>query len=518
MKTQVYSDDDINKAIREQITTPFSRPQNHFKAFFKLASICEFLKSDCFVCFPLRTSFIPTYMTIDSKIVNFHILKNKKVSSDKLDIWNQVVYLQKKALRRQGTISFEGTIQTDGVGVSVIKQNFPTSRKQVGNKRRKDIDTDENKVEYIEKLTSSQHAEIKGKCVLMDPNRRGLLYCMKETSSTERKQILRYTQSSRSKLSRHFRKLQKNLKPEDVRFAEEMTIRAEYEDVLTEYYGNETKTNVRNFYPDTINDFFITKTHDLYWGRLFVARFTGTFPKNNTDNEDELFKLQNFITHLQILLNQAHVKKRLPKTTITHISRFAEEALIWSFGCQDQAAIIQKLKVVKNFTSSQLQTLNLLPFRKMRFSGKLYSRQNEESLVKGLKEKFGRINKGLISMLQKNDLKVLLIDEFKTSSVCPDCEGKLEKFKRVTNPRPHKRQKHPTVICNGLLRCSNHQPVKLWNRDQAAVCNFKKILVELRKSEKRPDCLARSNATTSFKRRREDSSSSDYKKAKILST
>ncbi|CAO3660865.1 unnamed protein product [Rhizopus microsporus] len=61
-------------------------------------------------------------------------------------------------------------------------------------------------------------------------------------------------------------------------------------------------------------------------------------------------------------------------------------------------------------------------------------------------------------MLQKNDLKVLLIDEFKTSSVCPDCEGKLEKFKRVTNPRPHKRQKHPTVICNGLLRCSNHQP------------------------------------------------------------
>lgn len=458
MKTQVYSDDDINKAIREQITTPctlcklsiskgvirndtqldnesrlkledllstypksyrfekdsiyydiVSRPQNHFKAFFKLASICESLKSDCFVCFPQRTLFIPTYMTIDSKIVNFHILKNKKVSSDKLDIWNQVVYLQKKALRRQGTISFEGTIQTDGVGVSVIKQNFPTSRKQAGNKRRKDIDTDENKVEYIEKLTSSQHAEIKGKCVLMDPNRRDLLYCMKETSSTERKQILRYTQSSRSKLSRHFRKLQKNLKPEDVRFAEEMTskkksksvdlpsyieyikVRAEYEDVLTEYYGNETKTNVRNFYPDTINDFFITKTHDLYWGRLFVARFTGTFPKNNTDNEDELFKLQNFITHLQILLNQAHVKKRLPKTTITHISRFAEEALIWSFGCQDQAAIIQKLKVVKNFTSSQLQTLNLLPFRKMRFSSKLYSRQNEESLVKGLKEKFGRI-------------------------------------------------------------------------------------------------------------------------------
>ncbi|KAI8082109.1 hypothetical protein BDF21DRAFT_438117 [Thamnidium elegans] len=115
--------------------------------------------------------------------------------------------------------------------------------------------------------------------------------------------------------------------------------------------------------------------------------------------------------------------------------------------------------------SKILQKLQPLLFRKLKFSAKLY-------LVKKLKSKFGSDtvfilgnwsslntkyqeptrNKGLIKMLKKNGIAVYLINEFRTSSICPICENKLVKFKVITNPRPYKRQKRPNVICHGLLR------------------------------------------------------------------
>ncbi|KAI7902286.1 uncharacterized protein BX663DRAFT_435827, partial [Cokeromyces recurvatus] len=61
-------------------------------------------------------------------------------------------------------------------------------------------------------------------------------------------------------------------------------------------------------------------------------------------------------------------------------------------------------------------------------------------------------NKGLINMLKKNGFKVHLVDEFRTSSSCPNCENRLEKFKLVANPRPFQREKMPTVFCHGLLQ------------------------------------------------------------------
>ena len=125
-------------------------------------------------------------------------------------------------------------------------------------------------------------------------------------------------------------------------------------------------------------------------------------------------------------------------------------------------------------------------------------------------------NKGMIRMLKKNGFDVYLINEFKTSPVCPDCEGALKKFCTVANPRPYRREKNPTVTCNGLLKCDNHSPAKLWNRDLAAVCNFRKILNELRTTGNRPICLSRQAMLTSsqpsFKRRNNAASSKNKKK------
>ncbi|KAG2230844.1 hypothetical protein INT48_003997, partial [Thamnidium elegans] len=89
----------------------------------------------------------------------------------------------------------------------------------------------------------------------------------------------------------------------------------------------------------------------------------------------------------------------------------------------------------KKHISKILQKLQLLPFRKLKFSVKLYVDQNVQKSVKKLQSKFGSVtvlilgdwsapntkyqeptrNKGLIKMLKKNETAVYIINEFRTS-------------------------------------------------------------------------------------------------------
>ncbi|KAI9313778.1 hypothetical protein BX666DRAFT_1863745, partial [Dichotomocladium elegans] len=87
-----------------------------------------------------------------------------------------------------------------------------------------------------------------------------------------------------------------------------------------------------------------------------------------------------------------------------------------------------------------------------------------------------------------------LIDAFKASWCCPDCEAdSLRTFKEVPNPLPvrrvHEERKCTHVIFHGFLRvhisfhlCINRssaengtQP-RLWNRDMAASLNMHHII------------------------------------------
>ncbi|KAG1453398.1 hypothetical protein G6F56_007582 [Rhizopus delemar] len=132
--------------------------------------------------------------------------------------------------------------------------------------------------------------------------------------------------------------------------------------------------------------------------------------------------------------------------------------------------------------STQLERLHLLPFRKMKFSSYVYYQQNDLKLVRGLKAKFG-------------DNAILIFGGWSAPNT-----NKLEKFKLVKNPRSYRRKENPTVMCHGLLRCSNKTCIqdqagkstqRIWNRDQAAVMNFLKILRRLRDTKKRPGLFTR---------------------------
>ncbi|GAA5807736.1 hypothetical protein MFLAVUS_001111 [Mucor flavus] len=418
-----------------------ARPENHFKAFFKLASQLK--------------------------------------AENKLDTWGAVVNLRNRAFKNQGfdkSVRFQGTLETDGVGISVIKQNMYTNRKTSKAKNTTQITVDQT--EYIEGISQSDLRKTEGNCVLIDPGRRDLMYCLKETSKTDDKQTLTYTKMNRTKMQRHLRLLREKTKPEIIKAAEVglsktesfslkiesysnyIKARASVDILLREYYGNETYNTTQVYFPNSCFEFNLTNKDELYFGNLYVTRIRGYYPQPQVP-PDAFTNFQIYATYLEIMMQQHHVKRRLKNIEKAEILKIAEKTLETG-----------QVDLLRKRASQLLEKLQILPFRKLKFSSKLYFDKNDAQLVRKLKNKFGSNStlilgnwsapnikyqeptrsKDLIATLKKNGFKLYLIDEYKTSSFCPECESPLEKFKTIVNPRPYQRRKMPTITCHGLLR------------------------------------------------------------------
>ncbi|KAI9269577.1 hypothetical protein EDC94DRAFT_639311 [Helicostylum pulchrum] len=394
----------------------------HLRAYYQIAKTCEALQGGKSInCFPIRTAFIPCYMTIDTLILNTQIFKNMVLTHlDKQVVWGGAINLNSKGMEPQGPdkqMTFRGMIYTDGVGVSILKQNHdPRKRGE-----------DKDSFKYIEDLKKEDLLADVGKCVLVDPGRRDLLYCMHENSTSQTKMVYRYT------------KLRNRFKPDEVIAAE-----------LSLSYHHATSVNKENFvkYPEARAN--VSEGLNNYYG-----------------NED------------------------IPPG---------------------------------------VRAADRLPFRKMKLSSVINMKQSEQRLAKRLRQKFGQdsviiignwtvenVNYreptkgvGIRNMLRKEGFKVYLLNEFETSSLCPSCKDgtTLEKFKEVKNPRPFRRTRNPTVICHGLLRCTNENCLqdskeflvrrRFYNRDMAATLNFRHILFSLRENGIRPERFVRKTNSQSL--------------------
>ncbi|KAI7885970.1 uncharacterized protein EV154DRAFT_427614, partial [Mucor mucedo] len=72
---------------------------------------------------------------------------------------------------------FQGTIKTDGVGVSILKQNTNVGKKQSSMKNKMDVG--DQVVDYIKKVSPKDLKKHKDDYVTIDPGRRYILLCMK---------------------------------------------------------------------------------------------------------------------------------------------------------------------------------------------------------------------------------------------------------------------------------------------------------------------------------------------------
>ncbi|KAJ2266117.1 hypothetical protein EV176_005713 [Coemansia sp. RSA 451] len=114
--------------------------------------------------------------------------------------------------------------------------------------------------------------------------------------------------------------------------------------------------------------------------------------------------------------------------------------------------------------------------RKLRLSAYINRQQADQLLVNRLRAKFKPMEsdpepifimgnwgapmtrfhepirgKGWRRLLKHAGFEVYLIDEHRTSSLCPNCEEHITTFLDVPNPRPWMRPRRPIVKCHGLL-------------------------------------------------------------------
>ncbi|KAJ2801588.1 hypothetical protein H4S07_004895, partial [Coemansia furcata] len=110
-----------------------THPAKHLRAFSKLCQIVEDnsggihrkkgrnKKANLVQCFPLRTTFVPCHMTIDSTILYSHFLTNVQgvTSTSPLeDIWSHVLNLKSKLFKKRRGLTFGHSVKTDGVAIS----------------------------------------------------------------------------------------------------------------------------------------------------------------------------------------------------------------------------------------------------------------------------------------------------------------------------------------------------------------------------------------------------------------
>lgn len=149
-------------------------------------------------------------------------------------------------------------------------------------------------------------------------------------------------------------------------------------------------------------------------------------------------------------------------------------------------------------------------FRKLKMNGYINTKRNEQKMINNFSKKFGKPDEvvicigdweqkkqmkfkeptkgiGMRTLFRKNNYKVYLVDEFRTSCKCSNCNGGVcEKFLVRKNPRPNKDELR---LVHGLLRCKNG--CGLWNRDRNGSSNIYKIAYNAINNIGRPDYLCR---------------------------
>lgn len=139
-------------------------------------------------------------------------------------------------------------------------------------------------------------------------------------------------------------------------------------------------------------------------------------------------------------------------------------------------------------------------FRKLNMNSYINSQRSESRMMQNFKSKMGSnkdtvviigdnglkdvvvkglastLSKGLINIFKKNHYKTYIIDEFRTSLLCNNCENKLSKFLDVKSKKPWLNGK--IYKSHGILRCqsSTQECNVIHNRDKNAVKNMLKLV------------------------------------------
>ncbi|KAG2229785.1 hypothetical protein INT48_005312 [Thamnidium elegans] len=232
MRKKGCSVEEIKLAIKSDITGPDFLDQK------AIQHVNNFISS-----YPKNYKFKKVSIYYDA-IANSILKDSKRSKLDKSSIWGKVVNISNEALKDQ------------------VKQNFETSKSSTSGPKNNVVKED---FQYIEEIPKEELLATKGKAVLIDPGRRGLLYCMHEDSTAKKKKMYRYTRNQKAKelKSAKFRKLRQRFKPASIQerenklsqcssstvnvdaYVEYLKVRVQVSPLLKEYYGNEDVEKIK---------------------------------------------------------------------------------------------------------------------------------------------------------------------------------------------------------------------------------------------------------------------------------
>jgi len=106
---------------------------------------------------------------------------------------------------------------------------------------------------------------------------------------------------------------------------------------------------------------------------------------------------------------------------------------------------------------------------------------------------------GWRKVFERNGIQWFLIDEFRTSSVCPACGELINKERKHYRPysKTYKQRRGQEECVHGLLFCDNVQCIRdgwryrYWNRDELATQNMVDIIRSYRNGNGRPVAFQR---------------------------
>ena len=386
---------------------------------------------------PLKTSFIPGHITIDTSCLisifnkkgNAECFKN--INKYKDEIWNKYFKMNLRAFKKKG-YEFNYIMKTDGISCSLI-----FVKKGHKNKKGKSVQSKKEKKENAEKINELNNRYIEDqknikeilnnkKIVTIDPNYSDLIYSIDNEGNK-----FRYTRDQR-RLETRTKKYAKIVKK--INDKEEIKFKINNKEIsatITEIQNELAKYN--------------SKTCDL-------KKFLEYVKKRNAS---------------EIMIREHYKQKIFRKLKMNkYINTQKSES-----------------KMVKNFKNKYGE-----PNETVIMYGDYDGKDNI------IKRKEPIVTKNLKRALRREGYEVYLINEYNTSALCHKCEHKTETFKERKSEKPKKKDEMEEVW--GLLRCSNlnckvitkkgAKERSIYNRDYNSCKNMQKIVEYLKKHNERP--------------------------------
>jgi hypothetical protein len=179
-----------------------------------------------------------------------------------------------------------------------------------------------------------------------------------------------------------------------------------------------------------------------------------------------------------------------------------------SLNIQKFKEYIQKKSEINNVLYKFYETYI---FRKLRLQSYRNTKKSEQKMINRFKKIFGNEKevvvcfgdyeqkqhmkfkeatkgKGMRTLFRKAGFQTYLVDEFRTSCMCSNCEiGICKKTMVRKNPKPYRTG---NIIVHGLICCKNG--CGYWNRDVNGATNIYKIAYNAINNKERPNYLSRS--------------------------